>query len=77
MKKHPDNAKVFMAFCDETRLKILELLRSGETYAGALVEQLCVKQLSSPTNKLFLQKSVIYYHYQPAKEQGRKRGEKQ
>jgi len=44
MKKHSDNAKVFMAFCDETRLKVLELLRNGETYAGALVEQLRVKQ---------------------------------
>jgi DegV family protein with EDD domain len=36
LTKHHDNAKVFMAFCDVTRLKVLELLRSGEKSASVL-----------------------------------------
>ena len=34
------NAKVFKAFCDEKRLAILELLRSGEKCACVLLEDL-------------------------------------
>lgn len=37
-------AKVFKAFCDEKRLRILELLRSGEKCACILVEQLDIAQ---------------------------------
>ncbi|MEA5038604.1 MAG: metalloregulator ArsR/SmtB family transcription factor [Clostridiaceae bacterium] len=37
-------AKVFKAFCDENRLKILELLRSGEKCACILLDQLDVGQ---------------------------------
>lgn len=44
MPKCLENAKVLMAFCDETRLKVLELLRSGEKCAGMLREQLSVGQ---------------------------------
>jgi len=33
-----------MAFCDETRLKVLELLRSGEECAAELLEQVNVGQ---------------------------------
>jgi len=36
---HHDNSKVFMAFSDVTRLKILELLRSGEKSATTLTEK--------------------------------------
>ena len=36
-----ENAKVFKAFCDENRLRILELLRSGEKCACKLLEELC------------------------------------
>lgn len=38
------NAKVFKAFCDEKRLAILELLRSGEKCACVLIEQMGVGQ---------------------------------
>ncbi|MGI6182044.1 MAG: ArsR/SmtB family transcription factor [Agathobaculum sp.] len=34
------NAKVFKAFCDEKRLAILELLRSGEKCACVLLDNL-------------------------------------
>ena len=38
MSVHHDNSKVFMAFCDVTRLKILKLLREGEKSATDLLE---------------------------------------
>ena len=37
-------AKVFRAFCDEKRLMILELLRSGEKCACVLLEKLDIGQ---------------------------------
>lgn len=37
-------AKVFKAFCDEKRLRILELLRDGEKCACVLLEQLDLGQ---------------------------------
>ena len=41
---HQENAKVFKAFCDENRLMILELLRSGEKCACVLLEKLEIGQ---------------------------------
>ena len=41
---HLENAKVFKAFCDETRLSILELLQSGEKCACVLLEKIDVGQ---------------------------------
>lgn len=43
---HRENAKVFKAFCDEKRLAILELLRSGEKCACILIEQMDIGQSS-------------------------------
>lgn len=40
MTKHHENAKVFLAFSDRTRLKILEILRAGEQSATALQQQI-------------------------------------
>ena len=37
-------AKVFKAFCDENRLQILELLRSGEKCACKLLDALHISQ---------------------------------
>lgn len=37
---YEEQAKVFKAFCDEKRLRILELLRGGEKCACVLLEQL-------------------------------------
>jgi ArsR family transcriptional regulator len=38
--KHHDNAKVFMAFCDVNRLRVLELLQSGEMSASELLKHI-------------------------------------
>lgn len=43
---HRKNAKVFKALCDEKRLAILELLRSGEKCACVLIEQMNIGQSS-------------------------------
>ncbi len=43
-KQHSENAKVFKAFCDETRLKVLSLLQSGEKCACILLEKVNVEQ---------------------------------
>ena len=37
-------AKIFKAFCDENRLQILELLRSGEKCACTLLDDLHITQ---------------------------------
>ena len=42
--KYLENAKIFIAFCDETRLRVLELLRNGEACATMLLEQVDVCQ---------------------------------
>ena len=44
MSKYLYSTKVFMAFCDDTRIKVLELLKSGEKCAKALLEQINVGQ---------------------------------
>ena len=44
MQKSFEGAKIFTAFCDETRLKVLELLGSGEKSAGVLLAQVSVGQ---------------------------------
>ena len=41
---HLKNAKIFKAFCDETRLLILELLQNGEKCACVLLEKVNVGQ---------------------------------
>ena len=41
---YEEHAKVFKAFCDEKRLRILELLRGGEKCACILLEQLDLGQ---------------------------------
>ena len=38
------NAKIFKAFCDENRLRILALLQSGEKCACKLLEDLNIQQ---------------------------------
>lgn len=43
-ESYENQAKVFKAFCDEKRLRILELLRSGEKCACVLIEQMDMPQ---------------------------------
>jgi ArsR family transcriptional regulator len=42
--KHKGIAKVFKALSDETRVKALELLKSGEKCACVLLKKVCVNQ---------------------------------
>lgn len=39
-----DTVKVFKAFCDENRLRILEMLRTGEKCACKLLDELQITQ---------------------------------
>ena len=43
---YEERAQVFKAFCDERRLQILELLRSGEKCACVLIDKLVMPQSS-------------------------------
>ena len=42
--KYIESAKIFKAFCDETRLMVLELLQNGEKCACVLLEKVDVTQ---------------------------------
>lgn len=44
MDLYEENARVFKAFCDEHRLKILNLLRSGEKCACVILEEMDIAQ---------------------------------
>jgi ArsR family transcriptional regulator len=44
MDDHKENAMVFRALCDENRLKILEMLRTGEKCACILLERMDISQ---------------------------------
>jgi len=43
-KIHDEDAKIFKAFCDENRLMIIAILRSGEKCACVLLEELEIAQ---------------------------------
>ena len=42
--EYKETSKIFKAFCDENRLQILELLRSGEKCACKLLDDLKISQ---------------------------------
>ena len=44
MNKHENDVAVFKAFCDENRLMILDLLRSGEKCACVILDELEIAQ---------------------------------
>lgn len=79
-RKHLENARVFKAFCDETRLSILELLQSGEQCACVLLEKVEVVQSTlSHHMKILVESGVVsarkegkWTHYSIC-ESGRKR----
>ncbi|HNX13598.1 MAG TPA: metalloregulator ArsR/SmtB family transcription factor [Oscillospiraceae bacterium] len=56
--KNEKQARVFKAFCDENRLRILELLRGGEKCACVLMDKLDMSQ------------SAISYHMKVLVESG-------
>lgn len=59
-KNFNQDAKLFKAFCDENRLKIIEMLNSGEKCACILLEEL---EISQPTlshhMKILVESGVI------------------
>lgn len=44
VKDYKENAKVFKAFCDENRLMIIDMLKSGEKCACKLLEEMNIGQ---------------------------------
>lgn len=44
MRNHSGDARVFKAFCDVNRLKILEMLQDGEKCACKLLEEMQIGQ---------------------------------
>ena len=57
---YQDNARVFRAFCDENRLRILELLQEGDLCACVLVEKLGIKQSAlSYHMKILVESGVV------------------
>ena len=59
---HQKNAKVFKALCDEKRLAILELLRSGEKCACVLINTLGMGQSAVSYHMKILCESGIVDH---------------
>jgi ArsR family transcriptional regulator len=59
-KTQQKNAKLFKAFCDETRLTVLELLRSGEKCACVLLEKVNVGQSTlSHHMKILVESGIV------------------
>lgn len=76
--RHQHDAKLFKAFCDENRLQILELLRSGEKCACKLLEYLNIGQSSlSYHMKILVDSGIVesrqegkWTHYKISQEGG-------
>lgn len=83
MRKHSADAKVFKAFCDENRLQILEMLRSGEKCACVLLESLQISQSTlSHHMKILCESGVVtsrkegkWTHYSISREGSQKAAE--
>ncbi len=59
--EYSEYAKVFKAFCDETRLMVLSLLQSGEKCACVLLEKVNVGQPTlSHHMKILVDSGVVY-----------------
>ena len=64
---YEDHAKVFKAFCDEKRLRILELLRGGEKCACVLLDPLDLGQSGLSYHMKILVESGIVENRQEGK----------
>ena len=67
MNKHEQQAKVFKAFCDENRLRILQLLRGGEKCACVLIDKLDMGQSALSYHMKILVESGIVESRQEGK----------
>lgn len=60
IKVYEKDAKIFKALCDEKRLMILELLRSGEKCACALIDNMDIAQSAlSYHMKILCQSNIV------------------
>ena len=64
---YTDCAKTFKPFCDENRLRILEMLRGGEKCACVLIEQLGIAQSALSYHMKILVESGIVQSTQQGK----------
>ena len=64
---YEEHAKIFKAFCDEKRLQILELLRSGEKCACVLLQQLDLGQSGLSYHMKILVESGVVENRQEGK----------
>lgn len=65
--KYEDNAKIFKAFCDPNRLKILEILQNGEQCACNLLDTLEIGQPTLSHHMKILCESGIVENRRDAK----------
>lgn len=83
MRNHAADVRVFKAFCDENRLQVLELLRSGEKCACVLLEKLQISQSTlSHHMKILCDSGIVvarkdgkWTHYSISKEGSEQAGE--
>ena len=67
MEEYKEIAKIFKAFCDERRLAILDLLRSGEECSCVLLEHLPLTQSGLSYHMKILTESGIVVGRQEGK----------
>ena len=67
MNTTAEQAKVFKAFCDENRLKIIELLQDGELCACELIPKLAMSQSTLSYHMKILCESGIIINRQDGK----------
>lgn len=61
INKYKNNSKVFKALCDENRLRILEMLQSGEKCACKILECLHIKQSTlSHHMKILVESEIVF-----------------
>jgi ArsR family transcriptional regulator len=59
------NSKIFKAFCDENRLKIIDLLRTGEKCACVILSELKISQSTlSHHMKILVESGVVLARYE-------------
>lgn len=57
---YSENAKIFKAFCDENRLRILEMLKTGTKCACVLLESLDISQSTlSHHMKILVESGIV------------------
>ena len=67
MEKYSKDVKIFKALCDEKRLRIIDLLKSGEKCACVLIEKMDIGQSSLSYHMKILCESGIVKSRQDGK----------